>query len=185
MDAQPSYSVLFGSFRAEKRRPNLYIIGVPGDDAQGGYNNEWLKLGKCIARHLIKNRQSAVLLSCCDASATVVACDFKSAPENSAAFEHEGKVYNLTAVDSAQIAQVLPDIIEGEGFVFCLNVWLYFFDEEVTAQALCCDSMFLDEAKRLVTNLCSVALFESSYEMIIAIPDGREMLWFNPHGNFD
>ncbi|KAL6727725.1 hypothetical protein Aduo_009576 [Ancylostoma duodenale] len=173
-------NVLFDDFKYTKLKPNLYLIDVLGDKVQVETNSEWRKLGERIARHIATNNQSAVLLSTLNVD-DLTSCGSQSTSENSARFEHEGKTYTITSLESAHLEQALPDIIESEEFVFGLNVWLCFFQQNTTAQALCHDHRFLDHVKHMISSLNTVDRLELTYEMIAAVSDGCEMLWFNPH----
>ncbi|KAL6727731.1 hypothetical protein Aduo_009582 [Ancylostoma duodenale] len=173
-------NVLFDEFKYTELKPDLYLVDVLGDNVQVETNSEWRKLGERIARHIATNNQSAVLLSTLNID-DLTSCGSRSTSENSASFEHEGKTYIITSLDAAHLKQALPDIIESEEFVFGLNVWLCFFKQNTTVQALCHDDRFLNEVKHMISSLNTLDRLELTYEMIAAVSDGCEMLWFNPH----
>ena len=86
----------------------------------------------------------------------------------------------ITAIDPVQLVQILPDIIETEEFVLCLNVWLYFFDKTRQVNELLSDEDFRAEVKNMISNLNLIGLLDLKYELIAGISDGCEMWWFNP-----
>ncbi|RCN29222.1 hypothetical protein ANCCAN_25019, partial [Ancylostoma caninum] len=180
MDSPSIRNVLFDDFKYSELKPNLYLVDVLGDKVQVETNSEWRKLGERIARHIAASNQSAVLLSTLNVD-DLTSCGSRSTSENSARFEHEGKTYIITPLEAAHLEQTLPDIIESEEFVFGLNVWLCFFEQNTTAQFLCHDDRFLNEVKRMISSLDTLYRLELTYEMIAAVSDGCEMLWFNPH----
>uniref|UniRef100_A0A914C009 Uncharacterized protein n=1 Tax=Acrobeloides nanus TaxID=290746 RepID=A0A914C009_9BILA len=181
MDASSNNPLLFDYFKYAQLKPNVFLIDVLGDNIQVGSNTEWRKLGEAITQHIIANNQGAVLLSIMNLEDILTTSPGSSTPENSAHFDHNRRTYTLTSLDPAHLHETLPDIIESEEFLDGLNVWLCFFEkQETSAQELCHDEGFLKEIKHMLSNLSDLALPDLSYELIAGVPDGLEMLWYNP-----
>ena len=172
------YNTLFRDFKIVKLKPNLLSFDVLGDNIQEKSNTKWRKLGELIARHVLNKNQRAILVS-------TVPLDYLtyhhcSSSNISTSFKHEGKIYMVTAIDPVELLQILPDIIETEEFVCCLNVWLYFFDKTRQVNELLSDEDFRAEVKNMISNLNLIGLLDLKYELIAGISDGCEMWWFNP-----
>lgn len=175
--------LLDGFQDAEIIRPGLYCLDVLGDRVQTESNSEWYRLGEALVQHLTKNKQTAVLVSTRKLDYWLNKNE-QSNPNNSASFKHEGRRYIVTTLDETQLTRILPIIIESGEFVFCLNVWLCFFDDAQAANArLLCQTEHTDfvlEMKQVISNLNIITQIELKVEMILAISDGIELLWFNP-----
>lgn len=167
-------------------KPGLYSIDVLGQRVQtDDTNSEWRRLGEALAHHLNTHQQSAVLVSTQNLEYYLHENFDRSNNENSTSFEHEDKRYVVTCLEGTRLKNTLPDILESEEFVFCLNVWLCIFDDEQTAnaQVLCQndDTDFLREMKSVISNLNILTQIQfQSLQLIVAVSDGRELLWFNP-----
>ncbi|XP_003742662.1 uncharacterized protein LOC100897684 [Galendromus occidentalis] len=175
--------ILVEGFRCEELRPGLHCIDVLGNDEQVDPAGKWRHLGKKLAERLILRRQKAVLVSTFKLEHYLLNICETSNTENSAGFDHEGMHYVVTSLDSTKLELTLPDIVETELFYYGMNVWLCFFNEPETssAQALCQagEAPFVDEMKNFISNLRSMTESRLSFELIAAISDGCELLWFN------
>lgn len=188
MATTPKRSTLLGDFEGVELRPGLHCIDVLGDVVQEHSNSEWRRLGEAFARHLAITQQSAVLVSTYSLEHYLVTAADRPNTDNSASFEHEGMHYVVTSLNPTSLEHTLPDIVESEEFIFGLNAWLCFFDNTETsnAQTLCQsasdggDTTFVREMKRLISTLSLIVQAELSLELIAAISDGCELLWFNP-----
>lgn len=175
--------VLFDSFKYTRMRPNVYLIDVLGDNVQVDSNSEWRKLGHRIARHLTETDRSAVLLSTLTVG-ELAADDYHPcamSSHNSSSFDVDGRKYVLTSLEAAEQERILPGLIETSDFVFGLNVWLCFCEGGKTAHDLSHDASFMDEIKHMISNMDDPVRLDLTCEMIMAVPDGLEMWWFNPH----
>ena len=162
--------------------PGLYIVDVENVQASET-NSEWRRLGEALARHLNIYQKSAVLVSTLNLEHYLLDDSNRLNTDICrASFEHEGKRYMVTSLEQTHLEHTLPDIVESEEFVFNLNVWLCFFEnaESSNAQLLCKtkDTTFVHEMKRVISNMNTE--IELTIELIAAVPDSFELLWFNP-----
>lgn len=177
---------LLNGYEAVQLKAGLYRVDVLGDRVQTGHSNsEWRRLGEALAHHLHAHQQSAVLVSTQNLEHYLLEDGgHRSNADNSASFEHEGKRYVVTCLERSRLKQTLPDILESEEFVFCLNAWLCFFDDPDSANArvLCHsdDTAFVREMKLAISNLNRITQIDLALELIVAVSDGVELLWFNP-----
>ncbi|VDO98775.1 unnamed protein product [Heligmosomoides polygyrus] len=178
-------TALIVGYEDTELRPGVYIVDVLKDRIQeGSTNSEWRRFGEKLAQHVVSRRQNAVLVSTHCLEHFLVNDVERSDALNSASFYHEGRRYLVTSLQPRNLERTLPDIMESGEFVFGLNVWLCFFGEAETcdAKVLCDgdDTTFVLEMKRVISNLHVLAQIELTIELIAAISDGCEMLWFNP-----
>lgn len=182
-------SLLLDGYDKVELRPGLYCIDVLGDRIQhGNTNSEWRRLGEALAQRLECHNQNAVLVSTYTLDHYLL--DEVSAAdrvniENASSFEHEGLRYFVTRLERTTLKQTLPDIVESEEFVFGLNVWLCFFDSDsemmtTNSSPSSEDTAFVREMKLVISKLNVLDKIELSIELIAAISDGCQLLWFNP-----
>ena len=176
---------LLDAYQDVELGPGLYSIDVLGEHVQtGGTNSEWRRFGEALAHRLAIHQQSAVLVSTLNLEHYLLHGDERSNSDNSASFEHESRHYIVTSLDPSRLEHTLPDIVESEEFVLGLNVWLCFFDDAQTSNAcVLCKSentTFVREMKCVISNLNVLNQIKLTLELIAAVSDGSQLLWFNP-----
>lgn len=181
MSGNNNDSKLYSDFKYSKLKENTYLFDVLDDDQ----HSKWKQMGHLLAQHARANNKTVVFVSSSelDDLSDISSYVYERCNNISTTFiKHQHNVYFVSLINQ-MCDNLLPHLMEHSLYVFDAKVLLFFIEQTNNVQAL--SEEFLEEIKKVLSNMDQLASLPVKHEMVVSVSQGTQMLWINPSLDFD